>query len=214
MELAKEIKDACINIGFFYIKNHGIPEEIIAPVFSRVADFFLLTEETKMKLPQQKGNSASLLRVVHYPPQSPTAVDPAVGIGAHTDFRVFTILLQQPEIQALQVRNSKQEWINAPPIPGTLLIKHAMIYLSKTALLTVYYLVSATNWHTGRFKSTMHRVTNRSGADRYSVPLFFGVNDDVVLEPIPSCVSAENPRKYETITAGEYIKERRRAAYA
>ena len=35
----------------------------------------------------------------------------------------FTILWQEPEIQALQVLNAEQQWIDAPPIPGTLVIK-------------------------------------------------------------------------------------------
>jgi isopenicillin N synthase-like dioxygenase len=35
----------------------------------------------------------------------------------------FTILWQQPGIQALQVLNSSKEWINAPAIEGTLVIK-------------------------------------------------------------------------------------------
>jgi len=32
------------------------------------------------------------------------------------------------------------------------------------------------------FKSTMHRAANRSGAQRYSIPLFFGTDYDVRLE--------------------------------
>lgn len=35
----------------------------------------------------------------------------------------FTILWQEPGIQALQVLNTNKQWINAPPIPGTLIIK-------------------------------------------------------------------------------------------
>ena len=32
------------------------------------------------------------------------------------------------------------------------------------------------------FKSTLHRVINRSGLERYSIPLFFGTDYDVPLE--------------------------------
>jgi hypothetical protein len=40
----------------------------------------------------------------------------------------FTILWQQPGIQALQVRNTRGEWIDAPPTPGTLVIKCACLH--------------------------------------------------------------------------------------
>ena len=39
------------------------------------------------------------------------------------NLQCFTILWQQPGILALQVRNTRGEWIDAPPIPGTLVIK-------------------------------------------------------------------------------------------
>ena len=32
------------------------------------------------------------------------------------------------------------------------------------------------------FKSTLHRVINQSGAERHSIPLFFGTDYDVLLE--------------------------------
>lgn len=35
------------------------------------------------------------------------------------------------------------------------------------------------------FKSTVHRAVNRSGQERYSIPLFFGTDYDVKLEVIP-----------------------------
>ena len=85
------------------------------------------------------------------------------------------------------------------------------------------------------FKSTVHRAINRTGIERYSMPLFFGTDYNVRLEvslfvsnavhkalipskwgpqPIPSCVSAEKPSKYKVVTAGEYVKSRLEATYA
>lgn len=64
------------------------------------------------------------------------------------------------------------------------------------------------------FKSTIHRATNRSGAERYSIPLFFGVDYNVPLTPIPSCVSPARPSKYATITAGAYVRSKFEQTYA
>jgi isopenicillin N synthase-like dioxygenase len=58
-------------------------------------------------------------------------------------------------------------------------------------------------WTNDRFLSTKHRVANRAGVDRYAIPFFWGCNDDVVLEPLPTCVSDDRPARYEPITYGE-----------
>ena len=44
------------------------------------------------------------------------------------------------------------------------------------------------------FKSTVHRAVNRSGVERYSIPLFFGTDYDVKLEasPRPPSQSLDN----------------------
>ena len=60
------------------------------------------------------------------------------------------------------------------------------------------------------FVSTVHRVINESGKERYSVPFFWGWGRDAVLEPISTCVSEENPNKYPVMTAGEYYLWRTR----
>lgn len=62
------------------------------------------------------------------------------------------------------------------------------------------------------------------------MPLFFGTDYDVKLEvslpihgfrcglksrePIPGCVTKDNPAKYEVVTAGDYVKSRLEATYA
>ena len=63
----------------------------------------------------------------------------------------------------------------------------------------------------GVYKSTVHRVVNRTTDERYSVPFFFSINYDQTVETLPSCVTPENPSRYPPVKAGEYILERLKA---
>ncbi|KAL9711268.1 hypothetical protein Ac2012v2_005808 [Leucoagaricus gongylophorus] len=334
-ELADLIRDACINVGFFYLKNHGISQELIEGAINAGKSFFSLSELEKMKLdihksPNFKGYTpllgentnaqgrgdlhegfdlgwepeieqgdisrstfatavrddgvmtgrnvwpnpnilpdfraavlayyhsalklgkllfplfalaldlpetffddktlkpAALMRLLHYPPQSPTELNlqdgRQIGIGSHTDYECFTILWQDP-VGGLQVQNTSGKWIDAVPIPGTVVVNLGDQFAQ---------------WTNGVFKSTIHRVINRSGLERHSIPLFFGSDYDVLLEvsesslvihkmdkftsvmsrttgnqqPIPTCVSPGTPAKYPVVTAGEYVKSRLEATYA
>ena len=49
-QLARDIRDACINVGFFYVKNHGVPEECALGAIDAGKKFFALPEETKLKV--------------------------------------------------------------------------------------------------------------------------------------------------------------------
>ena len=64
----------------------------------------------------------------------------------------------------------------------------------------------------GIYKSRVHRVVQRSQLERHSIPFFFSVSYDSIVEPLPSCVTSENPAAYPRVTAGEYIIERLRLA--
>jgi len=140
------------------------------------------------------------MRLLHYPPQYPSNIDVdgrRIGIGAHTDYECFT-LLWQDAVGGLQVQNTEGNWIEAVHIPGTLVVNLGDQFA---------------RWTNDVFKSTVHRAINVSGADRYSIPLFFGTDYDVRLEPIPTCISPDTPAKYEVVTAGEYVKSRLEATY-
>ncbi|KAH6913000.1 Clavaminate synthase-like protein [Coprinopsis sp. MPI-PUGE-AT-0042] len=139
------------------------------------------------------------MRLLHYPPQDPTRIDhKEIGIGAHTDYECFTILWQDPS-GGLQVQNTSGKWIDAVPITGTLVVNLGDQFA---------------RWTNNVFKSTPHRVINRSGKERYSIPVFFGTNYDVPLTPIHTCISPDSPPIFEVMTAGDYVKSRLDATYA
>ncbi|KZT69579.1 Clavaminate synthase-like protein [Daedalea quercina L-15889] len=291
--LADEIREACINVGFFYVKNHTIPQSAIDNAVSEGKHFFSLPLDTKTVLdihksqnfkgytallgentnPENRGDlhegfdlgweefsgrgraadedgamsggnvwpeglpgfreacleyyhaavnlgkmlfplfalalnlpesffddkttkPAAIMRLLYYPPQTGAVDDRVEGIGAHTEY-CFTILWQD-NVQALQVLNAAGKWIDAVPIPGTLVVNIGDQFA---------------RWSNDIFKSTVHRAINRSGVERYSIPLFFGSDYNVRLEPFAGCVTEDNPAKYEVVTAGEYVKSKLEATY-
>ncbi|KAH8885930.1 oxidoreductase-like protein [Thozetella sp. PMI_491] len=119
---------------------------------------------------------------------TPVADLEEVGLGAHTDLQVLTLLYQSDDDKGLQVLNNAGEWVYAPPKDGTFVVNIGD------------FLMRMTN---DRLKSTVHRVIHHGRTDRYSMPFFFGFNFAAKLGVLPCCVSEENPAKYEPATIGE-----------
>ena len=138
------------------------------------------------------------MRVLHYPDQNSAKADKQIGIGAHSDYECFTILCTD-DVPALQVLNPAGTWVQAPPVPGAFIVNVGDLMA---------------RWTNNYFQSTVHRAINSSGKQRYSIPFFFGVNSQEVVEVLPSCQSAENPAKYKPIKAGDYIRSRFDDTYA
>lgn len=53
--IADEIRSACRNIGFFYIVNHGVPDQLVRDQFDWTARFFDLAMDEKMPLHMRKS---------------------------------------------------------------------------------------------------------------------------------------------------------------
>jgi isopenicillin N synthase-like dioxygenase len=298
-EVAEDIGKACEEVGFFYIRNHGIPESLIAKVYERSAQFHHSPAECRARVHVQnsRGNRGwlpstldyldpdpelyrlttadpaddyllkprlhsafdlsleiaeddpdylaggimlvpnqwpdwlpgfredvvayykavmslgnqlfrafaialdlpenffvdkakkptSQLRLLHYPPNDMPMDRKHLGIASHSDFECFTILNQRSA--GLQVMNSADEWVEAPPLEGTFIVNIGDLL---------------EGWTNGRFKATQHRVVN-TGRERYSLPLFFAVDYDTVVEPLPQFVTPERPAAYTRIVAGEHL---------
>ncbi|MCP4329707.1 MAG: isopenicillin N synthase family oxygenase [Alphaproteobacteria bacterium] len=48
--VGKRIGDACRNIGFFYVRNHGVPDALVARTFAEAKRFFDLPAERKHEI--------------------------------------------------------------------------------------------------------------------------------------------------------------------
>jgi isopenicillin N synthase-like dioxygenase len=68
-------------------------------------------------------------------------------------------------------------------------------------------------WTNDSFVSTLHRVVNATGRDRYSIPFFFGPSYAATIAPLPSCVSAGKPAAYPPVRAGRYLEDRFAVTY-
>ncbi|HUW54089.1 MAG TPA: 2-oxoglutarate and iron-dependent oxygenase domain-containing protein [Rhodanobacter sp.] len=153
------------------------------------------------------GNS--ILRPIHYPPivaERPIAGEsgdcrangPHVRAGAHEDINFITLLVGA-SAEGLEVL-SKGEWL---PITTT----------GDAIVVNIGDMLQRLSNHV--YPSTTHRVVNPPNENarkpRYSIPFFLHPNPDVVLDPIESCITADNPRRYDSpITAHEYLLQRLR----
>lgn len=137
-------------------------------------------------------------QLVYYP--SSTAADDAAerfGVAPHTDFGVLTLLLQD-DSGGLQVQSAADEWIEAPPIPGTLVCNIGDLLA---------------RWSNDRFASTLHRVINRTPHARYSIPVFFDPHTDTVVDPLDLGASTQS-RVYDPVTVGDHISRRNKKSFS
>jgi isopenicillin N synthase-like dioxygenase len=137
------------------------------------------------------------LRLLHYPPQPPTADEGQIGASEHTDYGNITLLMTDG-VGGLEVRRRDGVWIAAPSIPG------AFVCNIGDCLM---------RWSNDVYVSTPHRVANRGGRERYSIAYFLDPNPDAEIAALPTCVSPEHPARYPAIAAADYLRQRLDATY-
>lgn len=130
-------------------------------------------------------------RLFHYPPQTVDSTR-ALGVAPHTDYGMLTLLTQDP-IGGLELQKRDGEWVAAPWIPDTFVVNLGdMVKV----------------WTNERFVSNLHRVVNRTGRERFSIPTFFNLDYDTPVACLPNFQSAENPPKHAPIKSGDYLVKR------
>ncbi|KIV87745.1 hypothetical protein PV11_03269 [Exophiala sideris] len=135
-------------------------------------------------------DSGAVLRLLHYPPQAADASEEERGIGAHTDFGSVTLLLQD-DVGGLQVFDKPtMSWIDVKPTPGAYVVNLGNVMM---------------RYSNDTYVSNLHRVINKTGRERYSIPFFFSGNPDFVVDCLPGCEDADGKCKYPPVRIEDWI---------
>ncbi|XP_059643089.1 probable 2-oxoglutarate-dependent dioxygenase AOP1 [Cornus florida] len=128
-----------------------------------------------------------LLRVMKY--EGPQTSETKLGLNAHTDKNIVTILYQN-QVEGLEVQTRDGQWINVNPSPDSFI---AMIGDSLYA------------WANGRLHSPYHRVMMTGNETRYSVGLFSIPKAGYVIEAPEELVDEEYPLLFKPFDHVEFL---------
>jgi isopenicillin N synthase-like dioxygenase len=142
---------------------------------------------------RRSDDPMAALRLLHYSPNQDL-----VGIAPHTDWGAMSLIFQE-DVAGLEVFTRDGQWLEIPPLAGA-------------CVANVGNLIG--RWTNDLIQPTLHRVVNKTPHDRYSIAFFLDMNHDAVIEPVPSCVTAERPLRYAPITVEDYLAEMHRQDYA
>lgn len=113
-----------------------------------------------------------------------------MGMGAHTDYGIATLLLADAT-DGLEILAPDGAWTPVRPEPGCLLVNLGDLLAT---------------WTNDHWRSTLHRVRPaRPGTRRRSAAFFHDGNHDALVTCLPTCTSAEDPPRYPPILAGDHI---------
>jgi isopenicillin N synthase-like dioxygenase len=145
------------------------------------------------------------LRLLHYPAVSKDVFrnPEQARAGEHSDYGSITLLFQD-SCGGLQVRSPKGTFVDAIPIPDTIVINAGDLLA---------------RWSNDIIQSTHHRVvqplscsddeTSNTYPPRYSVAFFCNPNFDKFIDVLPGTYGDEiGEKKYEGVNSGQYLIQR------
>ena len=141
------------------------------------------------------GNS--ILRPIHYfPLRAEDLKENAVRAAEHGDINLITLLMGA-SAEGLEVLRKDGAWIPITALPNQIIVNVGDMLERHT---------------NDQLKSTIHRVVNPKGAKlgepRFSIPFFMHPRMTMELNCLQNCIDNTKPKKYEDITAGQFLQER------
>jgi len=143
-------------------------------------------------------HSIDVLRINHYDVPDGVHLEPSqLGMGAHTDYGIVTILWADA-VPGLEILRPDGTWLPVQPAPGALLINLGDLLA---------------RWTNDRWLSTMHRVVPPRDANgnlvrRRSAAYFHDGNADALISTLEPCRDATGEHVYDDITVGEHLAQK------
>jgi isopenicillin N synthase-like dioxygenase len=140
-------------------------------------------------------HSIDVLRLNHYHVPDDVAIGPGqLGMGAHTDYGIVTVLWADP-VPGLEVLRPDGTWSAVTPRPDALLINLGDLLA---------------RWTNDRWLSTLHRVTpprdgNSNLIRRRSAAFFHDGNADAVISTVASCRAPDGSSAYDDIVVLDHV---------
>ncbi|KAI9160271.1 hypothetical protein LWI28_006734 [Acer negundo] len=132
-------------------------------------------------LDEHMNSTNYLLRVMKY--KGPQTSETKLGLNAHTDKNIVTILFQN-QVEGLEVQTKDGQWINVKPSPDCFI---------------------AMAWTNGRLYSAYHRVMITGNAARYSAGLFSIPKGGFIIKAPEELVDEEHPRLFKPFDHVEFL---------
>jgi isopenicillin N synthase-like dioxygenase len=147
-------------------------------------------EETFFRQRYGKDEDTSSGVYAYYPSLTPAEVNAGKqSLPGHCDFSCLSLVVQHG-VGGLQVQERGSEaWVDAPPLPGT-------IVANVGDLLA--------RWSNDRYVSSLHRVMNTAGRERFSFILGYNPKATATIDPRELRVSDKDCR-HAPILAGKYM---------
>ncbi|KAK3006295.1 hypothetical protein RJ639_015597 [Escallonia herrerae] len=134
------------------------------------------------------GNNASSVRLIKY--KAPLTNDqPTIGVLAHTDTSILTILCQN-EVQGLEVLSKDGNWV---PV------------IIPKGCFAVFVGDALQAWSNGRLWAPNHRVRMSGHEDRYSWGSFLSPKEGTSIEVPEELVDTDHPLRYRPFIHSDYL---------
>ncbi|EWC48163.1 hypothetical protein DRE_02267 [Drechslerella stenobrocha 248] len=148
------------------------------------------------------------LRLLHYPSQHRSVFKQGKNVDPRTGS--ITLLFQDGKNGGLQVKSPQGTFIDAPPIPGTIVINSGDLLA---------------RWANDTIRSTEHQVVEPPHSEdvevypaRYSIAYFCNPNFEKFIDAIPGTFeegksAEEGGKKYPGVNSGDYLVQRLAATF-